>query len=94
MTRLAQAFFARVQAILETPWAMAAVPDFVHPETRGERPADLAQSLQFGLALDRVAARDPAVHRLTLEVQHLLKPRSVYREPHLAGRVLAEMAAT
>ena len=48
----------------------------------------------IGLALGRVAARDPAVHRLTAEVQHLLKPRSVYREPQLVGRVLAEMAAT
>jgi 2-polyprenyl-6-methoxyphenol hydroxylase-like FAD-dependent oxidoreductase len=93
LANLAPAFFARVQDILETPWAMAAVPDFVHPETRGERPADFAQSLQFGLALGRVAARDPAVHRLTAEVQHLLKPRSVYREPELVARVRAEMAA-
>ena len=43
-------------------------------------------------ALTRLAAEDPAVHRLTIEVQHLLKPRSVYRDPKLIERVLAKMA--
>jgi hypothetical protein len=40
----------------------------------------------------RLAARDPDVHRLTVEVQHLLKPRSVYQDPALVQRVLAVMA--
>jgi len=44
------------------------------------------------MALTRLAARDPAVHKLVAEVQHLLKPRSVYREPQLMERVLATMA--
>jgi Protein of unknown function (DUF1326) len=30
--------------------------------------------------------------RLTVEVQHLLKPRSVYRDPTLMRRVFAKMA--
>jgi hypothetical protein len=45
-----------------------------------------------GLALSKLAARDPAVHKLTAEVQHLLKPRSVYQDPELVQRVLAVMA--
>lgn len=64
----------------------------VHPDTRGERPADFEQTLKFGIALGKLAARDPAVHRLTSEVQHLLKPRSVYQDPELVQRVLAMMA--
>jgi hypothetical protein len=44
------------------------------------------------MALGKLAARDPDVHRLTAEVSHLLKPRSVYREPELVQRVLAVMA--
>jgi hypothetical protein len=45
------------------------------------------------MALTRLAAEDPTVHRLTSEVQHLLKPRSVYREdPALMKRVLAIVA--
>jgi hypothetical protein len=73
---LAPDYFAEVSWLVETPWAAAAIPDFVHPDTRGERPADFEQTLKFGIALGKPAARDPAVHRLTAEVQHLLKPRN------------------
>ena len=89
---LAPVFFAEVQALIETPWAMAATPDLVFPQTRGERPPDFESRLNFGRALMQLAARDPAVHKLTTEVQHLLKPRSVYRDPELVRRVMAVMA--
>lgn len=92
LAKLAPEYFAEVARLVETPWAAAAIPDFVHPDTRGERPADLEQTLRFGIALGKLAARDPAVHRLTAEVQHLLKPRSVYQDPDLMQRVLAIMA--
>jgi hypothetical protein len=91
IAELAPRFFAEVQALLETPWSVAML-DFVFPDTRGQRPADFAATLKFGIALTRLAAEDPAVHRLTIEVQHLLKPRSVYRDPKLIERVLAKMA--
>jgi hypothetical protein len=54
--------------------------------------ADFEMTLKFGIALIRLAAEDPAVHKLTLEVQHLLKPRSVYCDPDLMRRVFAKMA--
>jgi hypothetical protein len=66
--------------------------DFAFPDTRGQRPADFGTTLKFGIALNQLAAEDPAVHKLTLEVQHLLKPRSVYRDPALLQRVLEKMA--
>ena len=88
---LAPAFFAEVQALIETPWSVA-VLDFVFPDTRGQRPAEFETTLQFGIALTRLAAEDPAVHKLTAEVQNLLKPRSVYRDPKLVARVLTKMA--
>jgi len=91
IAELAPRFFAEVQALLETPWSVAML-DFIFPDTRGQRPADIAATLKFGAALTRLAAEDPAVHRLTMEVQHLLKPRSVYRDPKLIERVLAKMA--
>jgi hypothetical protein len=64
---------------------------FAFPETRGQRPADIDTTLKFGIALTRLAAEDPAVHKLTLEVQNLLRPLSVYRDPTLVQRVLATM---
>jgi hypothetical protein len=51
-------------------------------------------TLKFGIALTRLVAEDPAVHKLVVEVQHLLKPRSVYRDPELVQRVLAKMGET
>jgi len=92
LANLAPTFFAEVSALIATPWVAAAIPDFVHPDTRGERPANLEQTLKFGVALGKLAARDPAVHKLTAEVQHLLKPRSVYQDPELVQRVVAVMA--
>ena len=93
LAELAAEYFAEVARIVDTPWAAAAVPDFVHPDTRGERPADFEQTVKLGAALGILAARDPAVHRLTAEVQHLLKPRSVYQDPDLVQRMLAVIAS-
>jgi 2-polyprenyl-6-methoxyphenol hydroxylase-like FAD-dependent oxidoreductase len=88
---LGPAFFAGIQPLLEESWAVA-MRDFVYPQTRGTRPADFEATLKFGAALDRLAADDAAIHKLTTEVQHLLKPRSVFRDPELVRRVMAEMA--
>ena len=88
---LAPAFFAEVQTLIETPWSVA-ILDFAFPDTRGQRPADFETTLKFGIALTRLAAEDPAIHTLTAEVQNLLRPRSVYRDPALVQRVLAQMA--
>ena len=88
---LAPTFFAEVQTLLETPWSVA-ILDFAFPDTRGQRPADFETILKFGIALTRLSAEDPAVHKLTAEVQNLLRPRSVYRDPVLVQRALAKMA--
>jgi 2-polyprenyl-6-methoxyphenol hydroxylase-like FAD-dependent oxidoreductase len=91
---LAPAFFAEAEALVETPWALAAVPDLAHPRAQGERPEDLEQRLAFGAALNRLAAEDPDVHKLLVEVLHLLKPQSVLNEPGLVERVKATAAQT
>jgi 2-polyprenyl-6-methoxyphenol hydroxylase-like FAD-dependent oxidoreductase len=86
---LGSAFFSAARDVIETPWTMAAGLDFAYPQTGGQRPPDLASTLTFGAALLRLAAREPAVHELILEVLHLLKPHSAYRDPDLVRRVLA-----
>jgi len=88
---LGQLFLGEAKSLIETPWMMAAIPDFAFPGTRGDRPADLDYSLRFAGALSRIAARDAAVQRLMIEVRHMLKPRTVYEEPALRQRVEAEM---
>ena len=89
---LAGDYLVEIQNGLEAPWATA-VTDFVHPLTRGERPPDFEKRMQYGMALTRLAAEDADVHKLLIEVTHLLRPHSVLREPGLAGRVMALMAA-
>jgi hypothetical protein len=78
--------------LIEAPWMLAAVSDFAFPETQGQCPADLQHSLAFRRALNRLAAGDPAVHKQIFEVQHLISPPSVLREPILVERVRAVMA--
>ena len=90
MERLARDFFTAIQDTIATPWGVA-VSDFVYPSTRGVPPVDLAQRLQYGMALTKLAAQDPEVHRLTVEVSQLLKPQAALREPALAARVMSLM---
>jgi 2-polyprenyl-6-methoxyphenol hydroxylase-like FAD-dependent oxidoreductase len=89
---LALNFFAACQDAIETPWAVA-MSDFVYPKTRGQRPPDFAQRIQYGMALTRLASEDAAVHKLATEVNHLLRPQSALREPQLAMRVMERMTA-
>jgi 2-polyprenyl-6-methoxyphenol hydroxylase-like FAD-dependent oxidoreductase len=89
---LARQFLTKAEALLKEPWAMSAVPDFIYPRTRGERPADLEQRLNSQFALTRLATQDPAVWELMSEVRHLLKPLAALEEPGLVRRLEAEMA--
>jgi hypothetical protein len=74
---LASTFFAEAQNMIETPGSSSAIPDFLDPLTEGPRPADLEKMLKFGAALAKVAAEDPAIHKVMVEVEHLLKPSRV-----------------
>jgi 2-polyprenyl-6-methoxyphenol hydroxylase-like FAD-dependent oxidoreductase len=91
LTRLAAAFFADIAELIETPWTSAAIPDFANPKTVGQRPPDLENRLKFARALNRLAAEDAAIHRLTAEVANLLKPASALRDPELVAQVEALM---
>jgi len=89
---LASVFFAEIQGVLETPWGIA-TSDFIYPKTRGERPANFEQRMQFNLGLVRLGAQDPSVQKLLTEVNHLLKPQSALRAPEISERVVKLMAA-
>jgi 2-polyprenyl-6-methoxyphenol hydroxylase-like FAD-dependent oxidoreductase len=91
-SRLAVAFFERAKELIDTPWSAAAIPDFIDPRTEGQRPPDLEHTFRFFAALIELAAEDAAVHRLFIEVQNLLKPRSAYNNPELVERVKASIA--
>jgi 2-polyprenyl-6-methoxyphenol hydroxylase-like FAD-dependent oxidoreductase len=89
---LAEAFFRGIQPLLETPWRVA-MDDLVYPQTRGVRPPDLEARMQYARALMRLAVEDYETDRIVFEVRGLLRPQSALREPELASRVRALMAA-
>jgi hypothetical protein len=93
LATLSQQFLSESEALIEQPWTMSAVPDFIYPQTRGERPGDLEDRLNAQFALARIGTRDASVWKLLSEVRHLLKPMTVLDEPELVGRVEAEMNA-
>jgi flavin-dependent dehydrogenase len=92
LATLSRAFLAEAENLIEQPWAISAIPDFIYPQTRGERPEDLEDRLRSQFALARIATQDPIVHELVSEVRHLLKPLSILKDPDLERRVEAEMA--
>jgi hypothetical protein len=67
--------------------------DFIYPQTRGDRPEGFENTLKFLVALNHLAAREPTIHKLMMEVQHLLKPNTVYREPEFLRKIAPELAA-
>lgn len=91
---LAPAFFSESLPLVEGPWTTSAISDLAYPATCGERPADLESQLKYNGALTRVAMQDAAVHRLVTEVQHLLKPPSVLKEPSVDRLVQDELLQT
>jgi 2-polyprenyl-6-methoxyphenol hydroxylase-like FAD-dependent oxidoreductase len=93
LARLTQEFLAEVQPWIAGAWSMSTTPDLAYPQTRGERPADLEHTLNFGAALLRVAAWEPEVHELLVAVRTLARTDAALHEPDLVERVRAEMAA-
>lgn len=92
LAALAPAFFGTLGSVLADPWN-AAANDYSYPHLEQARPVDFAERMRFQAALSRLAAIDPAIHKLMTEVSHLIKPSSVYRESGIAERIAAEMRA-
>jgi 2-polyprenyl-6-methoxyphenol hydroxylase-like FAD-dependent oxidoreductase len=82
-------YLERIESIIDDPWAMSAVPDLAYPDTRGQRPENLRQMLEYQFALCNAATRDPALRRLFVEVMHLIKPASAINSPEVMEKVKA-----
>jgi 2-polyprenyl-6-methoxyphenol hydroxylase-like FAD-dependent oxidoreductase len=89
---LAPTFLTKAETLIAHPWAMSAIPDFIYPETIGERPEDLEDRLNFQSALHRLAVRDAEIYELLIEIMHLLKPNTLLEDPSIIRRVEEEMA--
>ena len=89
---LVSKFLGRLDTVLADPWAVAA-QDYVYEHLASMRPPKFAEQLKFQAALTRLAAEDPAVHKLMTEVSQLLRPSSVPRESPIAERLARAIQA-
>jgi 2-polyprenyl-6-methoxyphenol hydroxylase-like FAD-dependent oxidoreductase len=80
-------FFREAADVVEAAWRMSTIPDFVYPNTRGERPADLQQRLEFSAALGELVVEDADLHRLVNAVVAFVEPVSALSAPELIARV-------
>jgi 2-polyprenyl-6-methoxyphenol hydroxylase-like FAD-dependent oxidoreductase len=88
---LAPNFLTKAESLIAAPWSMSAIPDFIYPETTGERPEDLESRLNFQRGLGRLAVRDTAVFELLTEVRNLLKPPGLLNDPSIVSRIEEEI---
>ena len=73
-------FALRAQDTIEGPWLTSLAQDYADPRAVGDRPPDMANALKYSAALFRRASEDEYAHKIMLEVQRLLKPRSALKE--------------
>jgi 2-polyprenyl-6-methoxyphenol hydroxylase-like FAD-dependent oxidoreductase len=89
-----QAFLTKADTLIAHPWAMSAIPDFIYPDTTGERPPDLQDRLNFQRALGRLAVVDAEIYQLLVEIRHVLKPLTLLDHPSIVRRVKEEIASS
>ncbi|MFE0809341.1 NAD(P)/FAD-dependent oxidoreductase [Streptomyces sp. NPDC058848] len=85
---MARSYYKGAARALATPWQMATGSDFVYPETDGPRP--------FGNDLVNRYVREamlathvsPQVHRVMMDLQHLLAPPTTMFRPRTVVRTL------
>jgi len=89
---LAATFLTKADTLIADPWAMSAIPDFIYPDTTGERTPDLQDRLNFQRALGRLAVLDAEIYELLVEIRHVLKPLSLLDVSSIVKRVKEEIA--
>jgi 2-polyprenyl-6-methoxyphenol hydroxylase-like FAD-dependent oxidoreductase len=89
---LAPSYFALLGDVLDDPWAVAC-QDFVYPHLQDARPAGFEEKMKFQAALNRLAAADPSIHALTMEVLHLMQPARALHSGEIAERIAMEIRA-
>ncbi len=85
-------FLAAASPLISGVWNMSAVPDFAFPQTQGQRPPGLAESMKFGLALERAAVANAEIQILLQEVRHLMRPIAALRHPDIVRLVTTQTA--
>jgi 2-polyprenyl-6-methoxyphenol hydroxylase-like FAD-dependent oxidoreductase len=90
---LAARVLPRYLDVLDYPWRTGAIGDFAFPQTTGDRPQGLAESVRFAQMLTELAHDNAEVHRIALRVQQLLDPPEALVGSQIKDRVLARLGS-
>ncbi|MGT2477477.1 FAD-dependent oxidoreductase [Paraburkholderia terrae] len=94
LAALGSEFLSAIEAIIENPWSLAALPDLAYPDARGKRPSDLEESIGRHMAIIQAARHDPDIHKQLIEVLNLLKPVAALRALEVTPTVVGEEVKT
>jgi hypothetical protein len=84
---LFEALMETAGPVLDNIWMLAALPDLAYPDTRGERPENIDEALQFNVAIHRAAYLDADIHQRLYNVIGLLKPASELQSEEVVEKV-------
>ena len=89
-TAMARDFYTAAAEVVETPWQFAVGGDFTFPETTGHRPRGQSLRNWYARQIGLASQIDPEINRVFSQVQHLLMPPGILREPSFVARVLRQ----
>ncbi len=72
-------------------WYLAAFADLEFPEVTGERPENFDQIRAFSRGLKLLSDDDPEIHRLGVEIAHMMHPAELLQSEEIIGRVMKKL---
>ncbi|MEV5976628.1 monooxygenase [Streptomyces sp. NPDC052114] len=85
---MARRYYRAAGKVIDTPWQMATGGDFVYPETQGPKPFGNKAVNWYVKKAMRASQTSVAVHRVLLDMQHLLAPPTAIMRPGTVLRTL------
>lgn len=85
---MARHYYREAAKVLNTPWRMATGGDFAYPQTSGPKPVGTDLINRYAREAMLAAHVSPAVHKVLLDLQHLLVPPSALLRPATVVRSL------
>jgi len=85
--RLAARYFKLCHTLNSVGWSVMETRDYAHDITIGERPSDLESRWQAASALRQLAETDAEVHKLSVQVTHLLKSPKELSKPEILEKI-------
>ncbi|TDI62875.1 MAG: hypothetical protein E2O92_00215 [Alphaproteobacteria bacterium] len=91
---LAKPYFDRVQRFTQSVWSTLENVEYTYAGTKGNRPADIDMRIAYRAGLRKLIDHDADLHKLMIEVGHLVQSSEVMLAPDIMARVMDVIQAT